>query len=125
MDAIRSLNESYPQQFTPQVLHKHFGVSFEAIRRILKSKWRPSTTEAEDRRKRWEKRGKQIWEKLADEGVKPPKKWQEMGIGGPKKGEDGVPRWKKGEWQRRKGWWEREVVEGALGAKMEKGESAS
>ena len=30
--------------------------------------------------KRWEYRGKSIWEGLAEVGLKPPRKWREMGV---------------------------------------------
>ena len=30
--------------------------------------------------KRWENRGKSIWEGLAEVGLKPPRKWREMGV---------------------------------------------
>ena len=46
----------------------------------MKSKWRPSDEEEEERIKRWENRGKSIWEKMAEEGLKPPRKWREMGV---------------------------------------------
>jgi hypothetical protein len=99
------------------VLKKRFQISYEALRRIVKGKWKPSESEAEDRRKRWEKRGDTVWEALADEGHKPPRKWRERGVGG--KGEDGVEKWKKGEAFRRKSWWEKEVLGKALGEKGE------
>jgi Neugrin len=119
MAAIRTLNAQYPEQFTPSVLAKHFDVSFEAMRRILKSKWRPSEVEEDGRRNRWEKRGERAWTSLADEGHKPPRKWREKGVGTVRQGVDldGVERWKRSEWWRRKTWWEREVVESVLGGK--------
>lgn len=116
MAAIRTLHEKYPEQFTLPMLHKHFGVSFEAIRRILKSSWQPNEKEDVGRRRRWEKRGKEIWQHLSDDGHKPPKKWRELGVGEAKEEEDGVPRWKRVEWRRRSLWWEREVEQRALGA---------
>jgi hypothetical protein len=86
-----------PQQYTTQALSQEFGVTAEAIRRILKSKWSPSPEEETDRQRRWFKRGQQIWSRYADLGVKPPKPWREMGIG------QGKPEWlkRKQEWARR------------------------
>lgn len=88
LEGIRALHAQYPEQFPTAVLSEHFKISPEAIRRILKSKWKPSGEEAEDRRERWEKRGAKIWEKLVEQGEHAPKRWREMGIGagGPRKG---------------------------------------
>jgi hypothetical protein len=63
------------------MLAKEFKVSPEAIRRILKSKWRPTAEEAAARNERWTKRGEKIWTRLVELGVKPPKKWRDMGVG--------------------------------------------
>lgn len=87
------MNAQYPDQFTTPVLAKQFGVSPEAIRRILKSKWRPSTDEAEKRNARWDRRGEKIWGKLADMGLRPPKKWRELGVGKAKDGQ--APKWSR------------------------------
>jgi hypothetical protein len=92
MEGIRHLNITQPDKFTTPVLAEHFKVSPEAIRRILKSKWRPSDEEYEARMERWNKRGERIWSNLVEMGVKPPKKWREMGVGRAQNGE--VPRWK-------------------------------
>ncbi|KAI9802486.1 MAG: hypothetical protein M1825_002871 [Sarcosagium campestre] len=80
MDGIRALHEQYPEEFTTAVLAKRFEISPEAIRRILRSKWQPSEEEDEDRRLRWSKRGESIWQKNAELGIKPPKKWRDLGI---------------------------------------------
>lgn len=80
LDGIRTLHAQYPAKYTTPVLASQFKVSPEAIRRILKSKWRPSDEEEEQRVKRWENRGKSIWEGLAEVGLKPPRKWREMGV---------------------------------------------
>lgn len=88
------MRSSQPDVYTTEVLANHFKVSPEAIRRILKSKWQPSEDESEDRRKRWEKRGEKKWTEMVEQGVRPPKKWREMGVGRAAKGE--VPAWKKG-----------------------------
>ena len=81
MEGIRALNAQYPTHFTTAVLANQFEVSPEAIRRILKSKWRPNGVEEEDRNERWEKRGQKIWTTLAERGVHPPAKWRSVGIG--------------------------------------------
>ncbi|OAG07115.1 required for respiratory growth protein 9, mitochondrial [Paraphaeosphaeria sporulosa] len=94
MEGIRHLHKTQPTRFTTPVLAQHFQVSPEAIKRILKSKWRPSDEEQEDRIRRWDKRGEQIWTNLVELGVKPPKKWREMGVGRAQNGKK--PRWKTG-----------------------------
>lgn len=81
LDGIRALHAQYPQTYTTAALAEQFKVSPEAIRRILKSKWRPSEEEDVDRRQRWQKRGGSIWSQMVELGVKPPKKWREMGVG--------------------------------------------
>ena len=81
LEGIRALHRQRPDTFTTPVLAEHFKVSPENIRRILKSKWRPSEEEDEDRRRRWEKRGEVIWTEIAARGVKPPKPWRQKGIG--------------------------------------------
>ena len=80
LDGIRSLHAQQPQAYTTMVLAQQFQVSPEAIRRILKSKWRPSEEEEESRRERWERRGENIWSRMAEQGFKPPKKWRQKGI---------------------------------------------
>ncbi|KAF2850946.1 hypothetical protein T440DRAFT_449526 [Plenodomus tracheiphilus IPT5] len=92
MEGIRHLNATQPSKFTTPVLAEHFKVSPEAIRRILKGKWRPNDEEYEDRMRRWDKRGERIWSNLVEMGVKPPKKWREMGVGRVSGGER--PAWK-------------------------------
>lgn len=81
LEGIRALHAQYPEEYTTPLLADHFEVSPENIRRILKSKWRPSEEEDDDRRQRWERRGESIWNKKADLGLKPPKKWRAKGIG--------------------------------------------
>jgi len=82
LEGIRALHSQHPEQFTTPVLADQFKVSPEAIRRILKSKWRANADEEESRRLRWDKRGEKIWASLVEKGVHAPKKWREMGIGG-------------------------------------------
>ncbi|MCJ1472214.1 Required for respiratory growth protein 9 mitochondrial [Lambiella insularis] len=81
LEGIRALHAQYPQDFSTSALADQFKVSPEAIRRILKSKWRPNEDEDVSRRKRWEKRGETIWNQMAQLGVRPPKKWREIGVG--------------------------------------------
>lgn len=95
MEGIRHLNSTQPDKFTTPVLAEHFKVSPEAIRRILKSNWKPSDKEYEERMERWNKRGERIWSNLVEMGVKPPKRWRDMGVGRARNGE--VPRWKSRE----------------------------
>ncbi|KAJ9619179.1 Required for respiratory growth protein 9 mitochondrial [Taxawa tesnikishii (nom. ined.)] len=90
---IRALHASQPTVYTTPVLAEHFKVSPEAIRRILKSKWQPKEEEVEDRRRRWEKRGEKKWSEMVELGIRPPKKWREMGVGKVGKGE--APTWKR------------------------------
>lgn len=74
VDGIRHLHAMKPNEFTTPVLAAQFKVSPEAIRRILKSNWRPSETEMEDRHKRWEKRHNKIWSQMAELGLRPKRK---------------------------------------------------
>ncbi|GAB7337090.1 hypothetical protein MBLNU457_g2491t1 [Dothideomycetes sp. NU457] len=90
---IRALRASQPEVYTTERLAEHFKMSPEAIRRILRSKWQPTEEEMDDRRRRWEKRGIKKWTEMAEEGVRPPKKWRELGVG---RTEDGqAPKWKR------------------------------
>ena len=82
LDGIRSLHAHDPEKHSTSALADQFKVSPEAIRRILKSKWRPNEDEEEDRRLRWEKRGQQIWSQMSELGIKPPKKWRAVGAHG-------------------------------------------
>ncbi|KAH0565222.1 hypothetical protein GP486_001383 [Trichoglossum hirsutum] len=81
LDGIRALNAQFPDKYTTPILAELFKVSPEAIRRVLKSKWQPSDEETERRRGRWVRRGEKIWGRMVELGVKPPKKWREMGVG--------------------------------------------
>ena len=83
---IRAINAQFPDQYTVPVLAAKFEVSPEAIRRILKSNWRPDEEEEEDRKRRWYKRGQQVWTRYAELGLKPPRKWRDEGIGKREKG---------------------------------------
>ncbi|KAK7553619.1 hypothetical protein IWX49DRAFT_561584 [Phyllosticta citricarpa] len=92
---IRELHKTDPQAFNTSVLANRFKISSEAVRRILKSKFQPSDEEMADKRERWERRGERVWKKLSDTGVRPPKKWREMGVS------HGPAPWKKGKSGRR------------------------
>jgi hypothetical protein len=94
---IRALHAQMPERYTTEALSQEFGVTAEAIRRILKSKWSPSPEEETDRQRRWLKRGQQVWSRYAELGLKPPRAWREMGIG------QGKPEWmtRKQEWTKR------------------------
>ncbi|KAI1388883.1 uncharacterized protein F4822DRAFT_261310 [Hypoxylon trugodes] len=80
LDGIRALHSQFPEDYTTEVLAEKFEVSPEAIRRILRSKWTPSSEEEERRQKRWFNRGKNIWSQMAALGKKPPRRWRREGI---------------------------------------------
>ncbi len=81
IEGIRALHQQLPDVYTTPVLASHFAVSPEAIRRILKSRWRARTTEEEEARQaRWYARGRQVWARWAALGRKPPKRWQAEGV---------------------------------------------
>lgn len=80
LEGIRALHSQFPEKYTTPVLANQFQVSPEAIRRILKSKWRANEVEEEQRRLRWDRRGKAIWSQMIEIGIKPPKKWRAMGV---------------------------------------------
>lgn len=80
LESVRTLNSQSPEKYTTPVLAEQFKVSPEAIRRILKSKWRPSEEEQAKRRLRWDSRGKAIWSQMVEIGIKPPKKWRVMSV---------------------------------------------
>ena len=83
LEGIRALHAQFPDKYTTAVLANQFEVSAEAVRRILKSKWRPSDEEATSRRQRWDKRGERIWGQMVALGVKPPKKWRKVSYSSP------------------------------------------
>ncbi|MCJ1468299.1 Required for respiratory growth protein 9 mitochondrial [Pseudocyphellaria aurata] len=90
LEGIRLLHSQSPDKYTTPMLADHFQVSPEAIRRILKSKWRPNEEEEAKRRERWDKRGESIWSQMVEIGIKPPKKWRDMGVGKAKTRSDGT-----------------------------------
>ena len=71
LTGIRALHEQDPERYTTPVLAEHFKVSAEAIRRILKSKWRPSAEKQEERRARWTRRHDRIWDVQSELGLRP------------------------------------------------------
>ncbi|QDS74038.1 hypothetical protein FKW77_009099 [Venturia effusa] len=94
LEAIRTMHKSDPDRFSTPILAQQFEQSPEVIRRILRTKWQPNEEEVLDRQKRWERRGEKIWTKQAELGVRPPKKWREMGVANT--GEAGVaPKYKR------------------------------
>lgn len=80
ISGIRALHAQFPEEYTTQALARQFEVSPEAIRRILKSKWSPSADEEEDRQERWFRRGRSVWSRYAELGMKPPQKWRGEGV---------------------------------------------
>ncbi|KAI0194790.1 hypothetical protein EV127DRAFT_405089 [Xylaria flabelliformis] len=80
LEGIRALHTQFPEQYTTQVLAKHFEVSPEAMRRIIRTKWTPSPEEETDRQERWFNRGKNIWSHMAALGKKPPRRWRREGV---------------------------------------------
>ncbi|KAI2471764.1 hypothetical protein F4781DRAFT_385782 [Annulohypoxylon bovei var. microspora] len=80
LDGIRALHAQFPDHYTTDELSDKFEVSPEAIRRILKSNWRPNAEEEVDRQGRWFNRGKAIWGQMAAIGRKPPRKWRKEGV---------------------------------------------
>ncbi|KAI1097699.1 hypothetical protein F4804DRAFT_326744 [Jackrogersella minutella] len=80
LEGIRALHSQFPGEFPTHVLAQKFEVSPEVIRRILKSKWRPNSEEEIERQERWFNRGKSVWAKKAELGVKPPRRWRNEGI---------------------------------------------
>lgn len=84
LEGIRALHASDPATYTTEVIASNFEVSAEAIRRILRSKWQPTEEQRADRMARWEKRGVKKWMDMAEKGMKPPKRWRELGAPHPK-----------------------------------------
>ncbi len=82
LDGIRALHASDSGAYSTETLSDHFKIAPEAIRRILKSKWRPNEGETDDRRARWERRGVKKWQEMHELGMRPPVKWRALGVGG-------------------------------------------
>jgi len=83
LEGIRALHKSDPAAYSTAMLAEHFKITPEAIRRVLKSKWKPSEDEVEDRRLRWEKRGVKKWEDMSKQGARPPAQWRARGVKSP------------------------------------------
>ncbi|GME66666.1 unnamed protein product [Ambrosiozyma monospora] len=56
MQSIRELHAQYPDDLPVSKLAEYFKVSEVAMRKILKSKWKPTHKEAEKRQQKWEER---------------------------------------------------------------------
>ncbi|KAI5804871.1 hypothetical protein BZA77DRAFT_237653, partial [Pyronema omphalodes] len=69
MDGIRALHAQDKEQFSTENLADIFEISPEAIRRILRSKWKPSEQEQESRQERWAKRGEEIFSSQIARGL--------------------------------------------------------
>lgn len=80
LEGIRVLHQQFPDMYTTEALAAKFEVSPEAIRRILKAKWEPTAEEDEDRQRRWFNRGVSVWQRYAELGRQPPRRWREAGV---------------------------------------------
>lgn len=74
MASVRHLHAQDPDKYSTPALSEQFKVSPEAIRRILKSKWRPTEEQMAKRRESWEKRHKKIWNQMSEIGLRPERK---------------------------------------------------
>lgn len=84
LEGIRALHSSDSETYDTAMLSRHFQITPEAIRRILKSKWKPQSEEIEKRMKRWEARGVKKWREMSELGMKPPQKWRMLGVPNPR-----------------------------------------
>lgn len=80
LEGIRVLHKQFPDMYTTEALADKFEVSPEAIRRILRAKWEPTAEEEEDRQRRWFNRGVSVWQRYAELGMQPPRRWREAGV---------------------------------------------
>lgn len=80
LEGIRVLHKQFPDMYTTEALADKFEVSPEAIRRILRAKWEPTAEEEEARQKRWFNRGVSVWQRYAELGKQPPRRWREAGV---------------------------------------------
>jgi len=78
---VRSLHSSDPQMYSTERLSNYFQISPESVRRILKGKWQPNEDQARDRQDRWQRRGERKWSDMVKQGIRPPKKWRDLGVG--------------------------------------------
>lgn len=80
LEGIRVLHKQFPDMYTTEALADKFEVSPEAIRRILRAKWEPTAEEEEARQRRWFNRGVSVWQRYAELGKQPPRRWREAGV---------------------------------------------
>lgn len=73
LDTIRHLHATKPEEWTTPALAAQFKVSPESIRRILKSRWTPTSEERQKRQERWQKRHDRIWSHMEQLGLRPRK----------------------------------------------------
>lgn len=73
MDGIRSIKDSNPELSSGDIA-SYFKISPEAVRRILRSKWRPSPSEQANISERWERRGQRLKEQKQETEKKQPRK---------------------------------------------------
>jgi hypothetical protein len=59
MEGIRFLKKEYPELRSNELANR-FKIPYEAVRRILKSNWKPSPQEEERIQKKWLERGKRL-----------------------------------------------------------------
>lgn len=70
MEGIRYLKKEQPDLKISEIA-SHFKIPYDAVRRILKSKWRPSADEEQRLQKKWIERGKKLQVILREkEGLK-------------------------------------------------------
>ncbi|KAK2758339.1 Required for respiratory growth protein 9 mitochondrial [Arachnomyces sp. PD_36] len=74
LERVRHLHSQDPEKYSTPNLADEFKVSPEAVRRILKSKWRPNEEQAAKRRENWEKRSSKIWNQMSELGLRPQRK---------------------------------------------------
>lgn len=67
MESIRVLRDQFPTMSASD-LASHFKISPEAVRRILKTKWRPNEDDLDKIESRWNRRGQRIKEMYNQKG---------------------------------------------------------
>ena len=116
LEGIRALHAQYPLLYATPKLAEQFKISPEAIRRILKSKWRPNDEQEVNRRDRWERREGRIWDSMKEMGLRPEKEMARGRLGRRARGQDGKKNRKRnrvgleegeeqGEWEEMKERW--------------------
>ncbi|CAF9924234.1 MAG: hypothetical protein GOMPHAMPRED_003560 [Gomphillus americanus] len=75
-EGVRQLHSENPTLWSTENLANHFQLSPDAIRRIIKSSWKPTENEREEQRERWIRRGETIWNRYVEIGYKAPRKWR-------------------------------------------------